>query len=187
MERGLIRSTKSEIGDIKQKKPDHTRSGSKLSLSHTSQIYYGTDVINNSFIFLTTKTVIGMVEESMSQHTMVKLIPKRKVPSLDDLKENEVIDLFMFAQKTTAILEEHTGRLCKQVINSGDVDYNPGNHCCINVVVTDKGKTISFSSETKLPDLNNSLDVSQTASHMSRHDKIELTNTMRKAIKDMYK
>lgn len=188
MDRGLIRrksSTDPEQDDglLKPTRGDHQKS-SKLSLSLASQIFYGSDIINTAFIFLTTKTVIGLIDEAAASHMVIKIIPKRKVVDLNDLKENEMIDLFIFAQKATNILEKQLGKFCKQVINSGNVKYNENCHCCITIVVMDRDKTIQFGNLDKSADQSH---ISDPATVIPRSEKIDLTNTMRKAIKEMYK
>ena len=187
MDRGLVRrkgSTDQEAdGTLKPAKADNLKS-SKLSLSLASQIFYGADVINTAFIFLTTKTVIGLVDEAETCNLLIKIIPKRKVVELNDLKENEIIDLFIFAQKAITILEKQLGKFCKQVINSGNVKYNENTHCCITIVVLDKDKTVMFGSLDKDGGKGYAGD---QPSGIPRSEKIELTNAMRKAIKEMYK
>lgn len=64
-----------------------------------SKIALGNQIIAAKMAFLSAKNTIGVVDNQMPITYNTMMLPKRSVKRISELNENEMIDLFLFAQK----------------------------------------------------------------------------------------
>lgn len=154
---------------------------SKRNSRLPSKINFGNTVINSSLAFLSTKSIIAIVDQFNIKNKNLIILPKRNVKSISELNETESIDMFLFAQKISKVLEKEILKDKKShvelVIRDGEGAGNLSGQACLRLIPRKSGERVTFDEEEKEEyDVNREFKVKEFARKMRALVKKEINS-----------
>ncbi|CAO3669615.1 unnamed protein product [Rhizopus stolonifer] len=101
---------------------------------------FGPHIIKESQVFFKSKLTIGIVNLKPIAPGHVLVLPKRNIPRLKDLSENEMVDFMLSAQKIGSVVEKHyLGTSLTMTIQDGPQAGQTVPHVHMHIIPRKKG------------------------------------------------